>query len=143
LFISYVVVLDLVERNADIYGSKYVLMLLSDSKRRLLATDNERCKCIMRGPMCTLSVNAYTFMLGTRVTNLQLIYLRNMVFALCLYTSRIHILIKEEFSQKHNLFRTDGIFCNWNYMFRPLLAIFWLLQYCCIYSIYRLLFNIV
>ena len=38
-------------------------------------------------------------------------------------------LIKGEFSQKHNLFRTDGIFCNWNYMFRPLLAIFRCLQY--------------
>ena len=34
------------------------------------------------------------------------------------------VLFKGEFSQKHNLFRTDGIFCNWNYMFRPLLAIF-------------------
>ena len=38
-------------------------------------------------------------------------------------------LIKGEFSQKHNLFRTDGTFCNWNYMFRPLLAIFRFLQY--------------
>jgi len=27
------------------------------------------------------------------------------------------------------LFRTDGIFCNWNYTFRLLLAIFKFLQY--------------
>jgi len=39
------------------------------------------------------------------------------------------VLIKGEFSQKHNLFRTDGIVCNWNYMFRLLLAIFRFPQY--------------
>ena len=41
---------------------------------------------------------------------------------LCKY---IYLLITEgEYSQKHNLFRKDGIFYNLNYMFRPLLAIF-------------------
>ena len=38
-------------------------------------------------------------------------------------------IINGEFCHKHNLFRTDGIFCNWNYMFRPLLAIFRFLKY--------------
>ena len=48
---------------------------------------------------------------------------------ICSCGKRAGKLIKGEFSQKHNLFGTDGIFCNWNYMFRPLLAIFRFLQY--------------
>jgi len=54
-------------------------------------------------------------------------YLRILMFSLVLITvSLFHCSkpIKGEFNQKHNLFRTDSIFWNWNYMFRPLLAIF-------------------
>ena len=63
-------------------------------------------------------------------------------FLIILPLMRILVIIGE-FSQKHNLFGTDGIFCNWNYMFRPLLAIFRFLQYWRgVYKcIYRLLFN--